>query len=210
MDIIVSAAEQKKTGNWLPVNEAEFQLYTRIYTPDMDAFLQEKPDVVLEAANPAVVRACAKKILRSGADFIPMSVGGLIDPGFIEKMEAAAEVGESNLIVLAGAMTGQNICAAGALPGLEEVVIQSTKGVKGLITAPYIVNNSIDLESLTEPMVVYRNNVFDAVKNFPQNVNVAASLALVVKRPWWRSYVIRILPRSVRRSLSAVPSAKWR
>lgn len=37
LDIIVSAAEPEKSGNWLPVNEEEFHLYMRIYTPDMDA-----------------------------------------------------------------------------------------------------------------------------------------------------------------------------
>ena len=37
LDIIVSAAEPEKAGNWLPVNEDEFHLYMRIYTPDMEA-----------------------------------------------------------------------------------------------------------------------------------------------------------------------------
>lgn len=37
LDIIVSAAAPEKTGNWLPVNEDEFHLYMRIYTPDMEA-----------------------------------------------------------------------------------------------------------------------------------------------------------------------------
>ena len=37
LDIIVSAAEPEMSGNWLPVNEDEFHLYMRIYTPDMDA-----------------------------------------------------------------------------------------------------------------------------------------------------------------------------
>lgn len=37
LDIIVSAAEPEKVGNWLPVNEDEFHLYMRIYSPDMEA-----------------------------------------------------------------------------------------------------------------------------------------------------------------------------
>lgn len=37
LDIIVSATEPEKAGNWLPVNEDEFHLYMRIYTPDMEA-----------------------------------------------------------------------------------------------------------------------------------------------------------------------------
>lgn len=37
LDIIVSATAPEKAGNWLPVNEDEFHLYMRIYTPDMEA-----------------------------------------------------------------------------------------------------------------------------------------------------------------------------
>lgn len=37
LDIIVSASQPEQIGNWLPVNENEFHLYMRIYTPDMEA-----------------------------------------------------------------------------------------------------------------------------------------------------------------------------
>ncbi|MCQ2565732.1 MAG: DUF1254 domain-containing protein [Clostridia bacterium] len=37
LDIIVSASAPESTSNWLPVNEDNFHLYMRIYSPDMTA-----------------------------------------------------------------------------------------------------------------------------------------------------------------------------
>ena len=145
---------------------------------DFDAFIAEDMDLVLEAANPKVVKAYAEKILENGKDFMMMSVGGIIEPGFLDKLGELATAHGATVYVPCGAITGLNIVNGGAIAGLDEVVLQSTKSVAGLKDAPYIKEKGIDLESLTEPTVVYRGNVFDAVVNFPQNVNIAASLAL--------------------------------
>ena len=145
---------------------------------DFDAFLAEEMDIVLEAASPKVVRAYAKKIVESGTDFMMMSVGGVIDPGFLDDLGETAQAHGATVYVPCGAVTGQNILYGGVIAGLDEVVLQSTKSVAGLREAPYIREKGIDLDSLTEPTVVYRGNVYDAVVNFPQNVNIAASLGL--------------------------------
>ncbi|NLT58807.1 MAG: DUF108 domain-containing protein, partial [Clostridiales bacterium] len=140
-------------------------------------------DLVIEAANPAVVKASAKAVLAAGKDFLTMSVGGLIEPGFLAELETVAAASGANLYLPAGAMTGQNVAAASLPVGLDEVVIQSTKNPAGLREAPYIKEKGIDLDAIEEPTVIFRGNVFDAVKYFPQNVNIAASLALAGPGP---------------------------
>ncbi|GHV94228.1 putative L-aspartate dehydrogenase [Spirochaetia bacterium] len=149
----------------------------KFYT-DFEEFLKTSMDIVVEAANPVVVKTLAKKILAAGFDFMMMSVGGLIENGFLAELEKLAEANDVVIIVPCGAITGQNIAAAGAIAGLDEVVIQSTKGIGGLKDAPYFKEKQMDISTLTEAQVVFRGDVFDAVKYFPQNVNVAASLAL--------------------------------
>lgn len=145
---------------------------------DFDAFITSGLDIVLEAASPSVVQAYAHKIVEHGVDFMMMSVGGIIAPGFLDELGAAAEAHGATVYVPCGAITGLNVLYGGAIAGLDEVVLQSTKSVAGLRDAPYIVKNGIHLEALTEPTIVYRGNVYDAVTAFPQNVNIAASLAL--------------------------------
>ncbi|AEF85849.1 probable L-aspartate dehydrogenase [Treponema primitia ZAS-2] len=148
------------------------------YYDDFEKFITADIDLVVEAANPAAVRAYGKKILSAGRDFMMMSVGGLIDPGFLDALAQEAEKTGAVIYIPAGAVTGLNIAAAGVIAGLEEAVIRSTKNPTGLKDAPYIKNNNIALDALTEPTLVFRGNVFDAVKHFPQNVNIAAAMAL--------------------------------
>ncbi len=46
LDIIVSAKEPENTSNWLPVNEDDFHIYMRIYTPDMNAIEKWEAPVI--------------------------------------------------------------------------------------------------------------------------------------------------------------------
>ena len=62
--------------------------------------------------------------------------------------------------------------------GLHNVTLTTRKPPKGLVGAPYLVENEIDVLSLTEPKVVFEGNAFEAARGFPANVNVAAALSL--------------------------------
>ncbi len=48
----------------------------------------------------------------------------------------------------------------------------------GLAGAPYLVENNISVENLTEPKLVFEGTARDGAKGFPANVNVAAALSL--------------------------------
>ena len=52
------------------------------------------------------------------------------------------------------------------------------KPPKGLEGAPYLVEHGIALDGLEDPLVVFEGTALEAVKAFPKNVNVAASLSL--------------------------------
>ena len=149
---------------------------------DVQGLLSARPDIVVEAAHPHAVQDCAEAVLDAGVDFMPMSVGGLIAPGFLEELTQTAQCSGAQLIVPAGAMTGLNVAlaaTAGGPDGLYEARITSTKSPAGLKTAPYLAHHpEIELDSLTEPKMIFQGNVQEAVSGFPQNVNVAAAVAL--------------------------------
>ena len=57
------------------------------------------------------------------------------------------------------------------------------KSPKSLAGAPYFDENPIDLFSITEPTVVFEGTAAEAIKWFPQNVNVAVALSLASLGP---------------------------
>jgi aspartate dehydrogenase len=52
------------------------------------------------------------------------------------------------------------------------------KPVKGLVGAPYIVDNSIDIESIITPLKIFDGTARESAKGFPANLNVVVALAL--------------------------------
>jgi aspartate dehydrogenase len=52
------------------------------------------------------------------------------------------------------------------------------KPVKGLLGAPYLVENNIDIETITEPTRIFEGTAREAAKGFPANLNVAVALSL--------------------------------
>ena len=62
----------------------------RFFT-EIDPLLALKPDFVIEFAGGAAVREYGEAVLRSGANFIPASVGALADPEFFNTLKTAAK-----------------------------------------------------------------------------------------------------------------------
>jgi aspartate dehydrogenase len=69
---------------------------------------------------------------------------------------------------------------AARLAGVSSVTLTTTKSPKGFIDNQYVMDRSIKLDKLTKATVLFSGTVFDAIKAFPQNINVAASLTLAV------------------------------
>jgi aspartate dehydrogenase len=52
------------------------------------------------------------------------------------------------------------------------------KPVKGLVGAPYLVQNNIEIEHIREPVRVFNGTPREAAIGFPANLNVAVALSL--------------------------------
>jgi aspartate dehydrogenase len=136
------------------------------------------PDVVVEAAGPAVVRDHAEHWLAAGADVLVMSVGALADANLLARLETAARVAGRSVLVPSGAIGGLDAVRAARLAGLDSVELRTTKAPRSLAGAPGIVSAGIDLDVITGPTVVFEGNALDAVSAFPANLNVVAALSL--------------------------------
>jgi aspartate dehydrogenase len=145
---------------------------------DVRSLLGIKPDLVLETASAEAVRSFATDIFECGADLMIVSVGALTDTDFFERLMEQAKNHNRRLYVPSGAIGGLDIIKAASLGGLEECRLTTTKPPQALCGAPYISQQGIDLETIREARVIFEGTARQAVRCFPQNVNVAATISL--------------------------------
>ena len=145
---------------------------------NLDELLSTKPDVVVEAASQEAVREYGLKILKSGAEFMIMSVGALLNEGLLNELLEATRKYGVKIHVPTGAIAGLDAIRALKLVGIEEVVIRTRKPIKALAKSPHVRRLGIDLSSIKEPTTIFRGSAREAVKAFPANINVSAALTL--------------------------------
>jgi aspartate dehydrogenase len=126
---------------------------------NIDELLAAKPTVVVEAAGQGAVKAYYDKLLASNIDFIIMSTGALL----------GLNTDISKLHFPAGAIGGLDALAAANNAGIEEVTLTSRKNPKAL--------NKTNIEEA----IIYEGVAEEAAKQFPREMNVAATIALTVK-----------------------------
>ncbi len=132
-------------------------------------------DLVVECASPHAVRAHAEAVLAGGKDLLLMSSGALVDPELAERLADLSQRNRRRLIVPSGALGG--IDAIRASRGrLDRVTLTTTKPPRGLAGAPGFAE--WESREISEPTVVFDGPAIEAVKLFPANVNVAATLSL--------------------------------
>jgi aspartate dehydrogenase len=139
------------------------------------AELAAASDAVVECAPAAVFADIAVPVLSAGKKLIALSAGQLLRH---PELVALARESGGQIIVPTGALIGFDAVSAAAEGDIRSVTMITRKPVNGLMGAPHLVGNGIDISSLTEPLCVFRGSARDAAMGFPENVNVAAALSL--------------------------------
>ena len=151
----------------------------RFFT-EIDPLLALKPDFVIEFAGGAAVREYGEAVLRSGANFIPASVGALADPEFFNTLKTAAKESGSKLFIPSGAIGGLDLMQVYALKGDARVEIEDVKAPRSLEGAPGLKGR---IPSATAEEVLFTGTVRDAIAAFPKNVNVAGTASIAAEAP---------------------------
>jgi aspartate dehydrogenase len=137
--------------------------------------LIEVCDLIIEAASGSVSYEVAKEALEAGKDVMMMSTGGLL--GKPDLFGLAAEKG-AKIYLPSGAVCGLDGVKSAMMANVKSVTLTTRKPPAGLEGAPYIVENNINLKSIDKETVIFEGKAKDAVKGFPKNVNVSATLSL--------------------------------
>ncbi len=136
-------------------------------------------DLVIEAATQEAAKAILPKIVSRGVDVMTMSVGALVDDEFREAVIQKAKDCEAKIYIPSGAVCGTDGLRSSSIGELYEVELITTKGPKSLQNVQYVIDSGIDVDRVTKRTVIYSGPARDAVKDFPKNVNVAATESLL-------------------------------
>jgi aspartate dehydrogenase len=145
-------------------------------TADPERFLAAGPGLVLECAGHAAVREHGARCLRAGADLVLTSIGALVDDRLRADLERAAAAGGRRLILASAGIGALDILGAAAVGGLDRVAMTVRKDPSAWWGTE--AERVCDLATLREPAVVYQGPVREGAARYPQNVNIAAAVAL--------------------------------
>ncbi len=127
-------------------------------------------DLVLECASPASVKQLAPIVLEKGLDMIIMSIGAFMDKEFYTEVLKIAKQNNAKIHLPSGAVVGLDGIKAVAKFGLKEVNLVTRKSPKSL-------GKDIGTEE-----VLFEGKASEAVKEFPLNINVAATISMACNR----------------------------
>ncbi len=136
---------------------------------DIEDMLDEV-DLVVESASPQAVEELAPKILERGKSVLIMSVGALMDFKLKDRLESIAAENNAKIYAPSGAIVGLDGVKAASIGNIRKATLTTRKPPEslGILT---------DVEK-----VVYKGAASEAVRKFPVNINVAASLSIACGR----------------------------
>jgi len=146
-----------------------------IAAPSLESLIR-KSDLVIEAASGAVSWGIARKALKAGCDIMIMSVGGIASH-YPELLKLSKKY-KAKVYLPSGAISGIDALKASVVGKIHSVTLTTSKNPLSFKGVRYVQDKRIDLEAIKKEKVLFNGVAKDAVRYFPQNINVAAVLSL--------------------------------
>jgi len=179
--IVKDFSRQAQLAALYDIDEAKARRLSRVVSKNGDLFfglkrLISKSGLVIEAASAKSSWAIARAVLSAGRDIMIMSVGGVVDRA--EGLERLARKYKAKVYIPSGAISGIDALKAAAVKKIKRVVITTRKHPLSFKGVAYVSAKGIALDKLKKDKVLFSGPAKEAVKYFPQNINVAAVLSL--------------------------------
>lgn len=142
----------------------------------LPALLGCGPEMVIECAGHGAVREHGPAVLAAGIDLAVISTGALADETLHTELLQRAGATGARLFLPSGAVGGVDILAAARLSGIEDVVYTSRKPPRAWRDTP--AERLLDLDALTSEVMFFEGTARAAARDYPQNANVAATVAV--------------------------------
>lgn len=134
-------------------------------------------DLVIEAASKNAVYEITKKALSLGKDVMVMSVGGIL--GKENEIFKLAQTHRCCLYLPSGGVVGIDGLKAARIGKIHRVTLTTRKPPQSFEDAPYVLKHGIPLKNLKQEKLLFEGDAAAAVKGFPKNINVSATLSIV-------------------------------
>ena len=132
-------------------------------------------DCMIEAVSAKNTRTLIRQALEAKRSVLSMSVGKLLNA---PELFTLARKNKSHLLLPSGAIAGLDAIKAASLVGIDRITLTTRKPLSGFSGNPYLIKNNVDLSKIMKETVLFEGGVSEAVRVFPKNINVAATLAL--------------------------------
>jgi aspartate dehydrogenase len=132
-------------------------------------------DLVVEASTQAHLDEIAPRALGAGRQLVVLSCGGLLGR---QDWMALAEAKGGRILVPSGAIAGLDGVKGARVGAITAVTMETRKPPRGLVGAPWITQQKIDLGAVAKETLIFEGSAQEACRAFPANVNVVAALSL--------------------------------
>lgn len=147
-----------------------------LLTTKTDEFFAADWSLCVESAGQPWIREHGRQVLSSGRSLLVTSVGALTDDALHDELAGLAAESGGKLMIAAGAMPGMDWMSSASLEEVEEVSIEQRKRPEGWKGTP--AEEVVDLDTLSEPSVIFEGPARSAASLYPKNANISAALAL--------------------------------
>lgn len=154
------------------------QAYGVPFVVGRDALLATGPQAVVEAASHEAVRQHLVALLEAGVSVVVLSAGALADDPLRESAERAARGSGAMLYVPSGGIGGLDALKSACVAGVDTASIRVAKPPAAWKDIPYVDAMGLDLDRLARAHTLFEGTAREGVPHFPQNVNIAAVLAM--------------------------------
>ena len=134
-------------------------------------FINEKFDIVVEAASIVAVHDYAEEILKHGKDLIILSVGAFADTSFRQRLEKLAHAENRIVRIPSGALFGLDNLKIARVSEVELLTLRTTKPPASL------------QQHATTKTLLFKGSAQECIKLYPKNINVAMALSLAADMP---------------------------
>ncbi len=140
------------------------------------AHLIAASDLVVEAASAAVSYSIARQSLSAGKGILSMSIGGIL--GREKELISISRKTGARFLLPSGAICGLDGIRALSAVGISSLTLNTSKPPKALAGAAFFKTHKVDLAGIRKKTLIFSGHAAQAVKFFPQNINVVALLQL--------------------------------
>lgn len=138
--------------------------------------LVSKAGLVIESASANSSFIIAREALKKGRDIMIMSVGGVVKHK--NELSLLARKSRAKVYIPSGAIAGIDALKAAAVHSIKKVILTTRKNPLSFKNVAYVKEKNIDLGSIKNDKLLFSGSAEEAVKLFPQNINVAAILSM--------------------------------